>query len=171
MTTAAGLTPAVPTPGLIASLGVRPWIDHTVDGKGFAPVLITHPPARGEADTPAAIEERMRSVAHALGAAPADRTLPDAGERVAAHNGVVLVRLDGTPHALTTRAGNWGRVICETGHVLLAVGLDPLSPAAVGPEVDEYLVASTRSGRLYFAAASVADSARRMYAQANVPRP
>lgn len=158
------LTPAVPAPGVIASLSVRPWVDHISDGKGFAPMLITHPTPRRDADTAAVIEARMRSVAHALGAAPADGTLPDTGERIAVHSGVVLVRLDGTPHALTTRAGNWGRVICEIGHVLLAVGLDPLSPAAVGPEVDEYRVASTKSGRLYFAAASVADSARLMQA-------
>lgn len=163
MTAVDRLAPAVPTPGLIASLGVRPWVDRTNDGEGFAPMLITHPPARRDADTAATIEARMRSVAHALGAAPAHETLPDAGERIAVHNGVMLLRLDGTPHTLTTRAGNWGRVITEIGHVLLAVGLDPLSPAAVGPEVDEYLVSSAKSGRLYFAAATVADPARRIH--------
>ncbi|WP_327662793.1 MULTISPECIES: hypothetical protein [unclassified Streptomyces] len=155
------LTPAVPTPDVIESLSVRPWVDRIGD-QGFAPMLITHPTPRRDADTAAVVEARMRSVAHALGAAPADWTLPDVGERVAVHNGVVLVRLDGTPHALTTRAGHWGRMITEIGHVLLAVGLDPLSPAAIGDEVDEYLVTSMQSGRLYFAAASVADSARRI---------
>ncbi|MET7362405.1 hypothetical protein ABZS76_28795 [Streptomyces sp. NPDC005562] len=161
------LAPAVPTPGVIASLSVRPWVDHTSDGRGFAPMLITHPTPRRDDDTAAVIESRMRSVVHALGAAPADRTLPDAGERIAVHDGVVLVRLDGTPHALTTRAGHWGRMITEIGHVLLAVGLDPLSPAAVGPEVDEYLITSTRSGRLYFAATSVAASARHIQTAAH----
>ncbi|MFJ8933557.1 hypothetical protein ACIRLA_44045 [Streptomyces sp. NPDC102364] len=151
------LSPAVPTPDVLESLSVRPWVDRIGD-QGFAPMLITHPTPRR--DAAAVVEARMRSVAHALGAAPADWTLPDVGERVAVHNGVVLVRLDGTPHALTTRAGHWGRMITEIGHVLLAVGLDPLSPAAIGDEVDEYLVTSMQSGRLYFAAASVADSAR-----------
>ncbi|MGD6753411.1 hypothetical protein [Streptomyces sp. BH105] len=160
------LAPAVPTQGVIASLSVRPWVDHTSDGKGFAPMLITHTTPRRDDDTATVIESRMRSVAHALGAAPADRTLPDAGERIAVHNDVVLVRLDGTPHTLTTRAGHWGRMITEIGHVLLAVGLGPLSPAAVGPEVDEYLVTSTKSGRLYFAAASVAASARHIQIEA-----
>ncbi|MEU3124167.1 hypothetical protein ABZ696_28355 [Streptomyces albidoflavus] len=130
-------------------------------------MLITHPTLLRDDDTAAVIESRMRSVAHALGAAPADRTLPDVGERIAVHNDVVLVRLDGTPHLLTTHAGNWGRVITEIGHVLLAVGLDPLSPAAVGPEVDEYLVASMNAGRLYFAAASVAASARHIQIEAH----
>lgn len=157
----------VPTPTLIASLWVRPWVDHTTDGHGFAPMLITHPPARRDIDTAAAIEARMRCVAHALGAAPPHATLPDAGERIAVQNGVVLVRLDGTSHTLTTRAGNWGRVISEIGQVLLAVGLDPLPNTAVGPGVDAYIRASVTADRLYFAAASVADSARVMNAQAN----
>ncbi|MGW5097088.1 hypothetical protein ACWEQ1_19265 [Streptomyces nodosus] len=165
--TADQLAPAVPTPGVIVSLSVRPWVDHTSDGRGFAPMLITHPEPRRDDDTAAAIESRMLSVAHALGAAPAHKTLPDAGERVAVHNDVVLVRLDGTPHGLITRAGHWGRVITEIGHVLLAVGLDPLSPAAVGPEVDEYLVASMNAGRLYFAAASVTASARHIQTEAH----
>ncbi|MFI7009953.1 hypothetical protein [Streptomyces sp. NPDC050145] len=156
-----------PTPGVIASLCVRPWVDRTLDGDGFAPMLITHPEPRRDADTAAAIEARMLGIVRALGAAPADRTLPDVGDRIAVHNGVVLVRLDGTEHALTTRAGHWGQVITEIGHVLIAVGLDPLPAAAVGPAVDEYLVTSTKSGRLYFAAASVAVPARRIHTRAH----
>ncbi|MFZ3562896.1 MULTISPECIES: hypothetical protein [unclassified Streptomyces] len=164
------LTPAVPTPGVIATLSVRPWVD-SIGDQGFAPMLITHPTPRSDATTADAIEARMLSVAHALGTAPADRTLPDAGERIAVHNGVVLVHLDGTPHALTTRAGNWGRVIREIGHVLLAVGLDPLPPAANGAEVTDYITASVKANRLHFAAASVAAPARRMDAQPEVPHP
>ncbi|MFG2526359.1 hypothetical protein [Streptomyces sp. NPDC048527] len=59
---------SVPSAGLIASLSVRPWIDLTADGTGFAPVLITHPPARRDADTAVAIGQRTLSVARALGA-------------------------------------------------------------------------------------------------------
>lgn len=51
-------------------------------------------------------------------------------------------------------------MITEIGHVLLAVGLDPLSTAANGAEVNEYITASVKANRLYFAAASVAASAR-----------
>ncbi|MFZ3558850.1 MULTISPECIES: hypothetical protein [unclassified Streptomyces] len=134
-------------------------------------MLITHPEPRRDADTAAVIESRMLSIAHALGAAPAHKTLPDVGERVAVHNGVVLVRLDGTPHTLTTRAGNWGQVICEIGHVLLAVGLDPLSTAANGAEVNEYITASVKANRLHFASASVTESVPPMCAQPEVPRP
>lgn len=159
-----------PGAGDIASLSVRPWVDRIGD-QGFAPMLITHPTPRRDVDTAAVIESRMFRVTQALGAAPAHETLPDAGERIAVQNGVVLVRLDGTPHSLTTRAGNWGRVICEIGHVLLAVGLDPLSPSATGVEVNDYITTSVKANRLYFAAASVAESARRMYAQPDRPRP
>ncbi|SDL43417.1 hypothetical protein [Streptomyces indicus] len=166
MTTAAPLTPAVPTPGLIASLSASSWVDRVGD-QVFAPMLITHPPARRDADTAAVIEARMLSVAHALGAAPGNVTLPDVGVRVAVHNGVVLVRLDGTPHMLTTRAGNWGRAVTEIGHVLLAVGLDPLSPAANAVETNEYITTSVKADRVYFAAATVADSPRLIQAQAD----
>ncbi|MFI7008890.1 hypothetical protein [Streptomyces sp. NPDC050145] len=91
----------VPCAGTIASLSVRPWVDRIGD-QGFAPMLITHPPGRFDRDTAAAISSRMLGVAHALGAAPADRTLPDAGERIAVRGGLVMVRLDGTRHMLTT---------------------------------------------------------------------
>ncbi|MFF1356004.1 hypothetical protein [Streptomyces sp. NPDC058297] len=164
MPISAAPTPRVPTPGLIASLSVRPWIDHTADGTGFAPVLITHPPARRDADTAAAISQRMLSVARALGAAPPRATLPYVGERVAVHNGIVLVRLDGSEHMLTMRAGRWAQVIVEIGQVLLAVGLDPLSPGACGADVDEYIECSGKAGRLYFAIAEVAESPRHMQA-------
>ncbi|WP_016908360.1 hypothetical protein [Streptomyces xiaopingdaonensis] len=153
------LAPKAPTSGAIASLSVRPWVDR-INDHGFAPMLITHPRPHRDTDTAAVIESCMLGIARALGTAPAHATLPDAGERIAVHNGVVLLRLDGTPHVLTTRAGNWGRVITEIGHVLLAVGLDPLSTAANGAEVNEYITASVKANRLYFAAASVAVSAR-----------
>ncbi|MFF1400926.1 hypothetical protein ACFVZD_45310 [Streptomyces sp. NPDC058287] len=156
--------PTAPSAGLIASLSVRPWIDHTADGKGFAPVLITHPPGRHDADTAVAIEHRMHCVARSLGAAPPWATLPNVGERVAVHSGVVLVRLDGCDHMLTMRAGRWAQVIVELGQVLLAVGLDPLSPGACGADVDEYIECSGKSGRLYFALAEVAESPRHMQA-------
>lgn len=167
MTTIEQLAPGA---AVIASLSVRPWVDRIGDQR-FAPMLITHPTSRRDADTAAVIESRMLGVARALGAAPAHTTPPDAGERITVHNGVVLVRLDGTSYSLTTRAGNWGQVICEIGHVLLTVGLDPLSPSAAGAEVNDYITASVKANRLHFAAASVAESARRMYAQPEEPGP
>jgi hypothetical protein len=51
--------------------------------------------------------------------------------------------------------------------VLLAIGLDPLSPAATGADVNEYVAASIAAGRLYTAAASVVASARHMCARAH----
>lgn len=170
MTSIEQFAPTAPTSGVIASLSVRPWVDY-VNDRGFAPMLITHPTPRRDADTATVIESRMLGVAQALGTAPAYARLPDVGERIAVRNGVVLVRLDGNPHSLTTRAGNWGRVIYEIGQVLLAVGLDPLSPSAAGADVNDYVTASLRASRLYFAAASVADSVCHVHARLEEPRP
>ncbi|MEW1867062.1 hypothetical protein AB0420_02490 [Streptomyces caelestis] len=159
------ITPIAPTPGIIASLTVRPWLDYTEYGAHFAPMLITHPPARRDDDTPAAIEARMRGIASALGAVPSNRRMADAGTRVAVHRGVVLLRLDGTPHALTVRAPRWGRIITGLGAVLLAVGLDPLSSGACGAEVDEYLERAGETGRIRFAGARVATHPRQWGAE------
>jgi len=159
------LTPAVPTPGVIASLSVRPWVDTTLGGKSVAPMLITHPPALRDGDTAIVIEERTRGVAHALGAAPAHATVPDVGTRIAVHRGVAVVRLDGTEHALTTRAGTWGRTVTKIGHVLLVAGLDPLAASVRGPDLGDYLTSSAKADRLYLAAARVAARPRLLNVQ------
>lgn len=156
------LAPVAPTPGTLASLSVRPWIDSTVDGKPFAPILITHPPGRRDADTADAIEARMRGVAAALGAAPAEAPLMYVGARVAVHQGRVVVRLDETPYALTARAGRWTHVIRELGQVVLTVGLDPLRTDAHGAEIDEYIESQGVARRLFTGLAGVADSPRRL---------
>ncbi|MFD9212110.1 hypothetical protein ACFVY9_03120 [Streptomyces sp. NPDC059544] len=164
-------TPTAPTPGLIASLTVRPWLDHTEGGEHFAPMLITHPAPRRDDDTPAAIEARMLGVADALGAVQPDRRLPDTGMRVAVHRGVVLVRLDGTSHTLTVRAPRWGRIITGLGAVVLAVGLDPLSAGAHGAEIDEYIERAGGAGRILFAGAQVALDARQLQRPAPLAAP
>ncbi|WP_261398791.1 hypothetical protein [Streptomyces misionensis] len=149
-----------PTPGVIASLAVRPWIDHTAAGQNFAPMLITHPTPRRPDDTPEAIEAGMRGVAQALGAGRPDCFLPDVGPRVAIHRGTVLIRFEGAPHLLTTRAPRWVQIVTGLGLVLLAVGFDPLSPGTHGAEVDEYIERAGKSDRIRFAGARVAHSAR-----------
>lgn len=154
--------PIAPTAGLIASLTVRPWIDHTADGKTFAPMLITHPPGRRDVDTANAIEARMRGVADALGAAPAHAPLPYVGARVAVHQGVVLVRFDDTLHALAIRPGRWTQVVRDLGQVLLIVGLDPLQGGAHGAEIDQYIESEGVARRLFTGIAGVADSPRRL---------
>src|SRR5690606_17894464 len=130
--------------------------DHTEHGEHFAPMLITHPAPRRDDDTPAVIEARMLGVADALGAVRPDRRMPDTGTRVAVHRGVVVVRLDGTPHTLTARAPRWGRIVTGLGTVMLAVGLDPLSAGAHGVEIDAYIERAGATGRIRFAGARVA---------------
>lgn len=153
MTTA--LTPAAPTAGVIASLSVRPWVDQTLDGRSFAPLLLTHPPARRDDDTPAAIEARMRGIALALRADLPDDRMTSTGARVAVHRGVVLVRFDGTPYVLTVHAPRWGRIAAGIGAVLLAVGFDPLPAGACGAEIDQYIERAGVTRRIRFASADV----------------
>lgn len=156
------IEPVAPTAGTLASLSVRPWLDFTVDGKTFAPMLITHRPGRRDDETPQTIEARMLGIANALGAAPVAAPLQETGPRVAVHKGVVLVRLDGTDHALTVRAGRWGRIIQDLGQVLLAVGTLPLHESSAQAEVDQYIESTAHAGCLYLAVATVAESARHL---------
>ncbi|WP_029391765.1 hypothetical protein [Streptomyces xiaopingdaonensis] len=149
--------PPVPTPGLIASLHVRLWLDHTADGRQFAPLLITHPPARRTGEDAATIEARMRGVAEAIGASPPGPLLPESGPRLTVHGaGLLLVHLDGTPHALRLhQPARRLHVLAGLGQVLLAVGLDPLGSHACGAAVDRYVEAAGEAGRVCFAAAGV----------------
>lgn len=150
-----------PTPGLIASLGVRLWLDRTPTGQAFAALLLTHPLGRREDETPAAIEQRMLGVAEALGAAPAGETVPDAGERITLRPSGLLVHFDDTPHALHVPYPRpSGRFVAELGDVLVSIGLDPLATSAHGAEVDEYITRTTASGRMWCAAARVAGPPR-----------
>jgi hypothetical protein len=169
--TVARVEPVAPTAGTLALLSVRPWLDYTVDGKTFAPMLITHRPGRRDDETPQAIEARMRGIANALGAAPAAAPLQSTGPRVAVHRGVVMVRLDGIEHVLTVRAGRWARIVEDLGQVLLVVGLDPLSQASAQVEVDQYIEKSVHSGGLYMAVAGVVESPRHLPPALEVQRP
>ncbi|MCX2967277.1 MULTISPECIES: hypothetical protein [Streptomyces] len=146
--------PAPPSPGLIASLRVRAWLDHTVDGRAFAPVLITHPANAG--DLPGVVEPRMRTVARALGARPAGAHVPDVGPRVIVRRGGLLVRFDGTPFVLrVAKPARWGTALAALGRALLVVGLDPLPARAAQPEVDAYLEHACADDRVHVAAAGV----------------
>lgn len=149
-----------PTAGLIASLDVRTWLDHTPNAEVFASVLITHPPARRVGESPQAIAQRMLGVAHALGAASPSAELPDVGARVICRHGVVALALDGTDYLLRVpKQAEWAETIANLGQVLVVVGLDPLSAAAHGDQVNEYIAASCHNGRMRFAAARVAVTA------------
>ncbi|MEU9792662.1 hypothetical protein AB0E27_18890 [Streptomyces sparsogenes] len=154
--------PPVPTPGLIASLNPRLWLDHTIGGEVFAALLLTHPAPQLEDVDPVEIERTMHRVAASLGLAPRDQGLMDVGERLTVHKGgVILLHFDGAQYALRLPAHpRWAQTIAGFGKVLLAVGLDELSPVASPAEIDEYIEAGGETGRLLVGLARVADSPR-----------
>ncbi|MGW7248801.1 hypothetical protein [Streptomyces decoyicus] len=149
-----------PTPGLIASLNVRTWLDHTASNDVFTVLMLSYPaPQFGEIDADA-VEWTMRGVAAALGALPADRPVPTIGARVITAGGDALVWFAGCPYALRLTHPRWTQTITRLGRVLLAVGLDELSPVASRAEVDEYIEGSRASGRMHVALADVGTSPR-----------
>lgn len=154
--------PPVPTPGLIASLNARLWLDHTLGGQVFTALLLTHPASPFEDVDPDEIERSMRGVAASLSVTPRNQGLADVGERITVHHGgVILLHFDGSKYGLRLPAHpRWAQAIAGFGRVLLAVGLDELSPVASRAEVDEYIEAGGETGRLLVGLASVADSPR-----------
>ncbi|GAA2334585.1 hypothetical protein [Streptomyces cuspidosporus] len=154
--------PPAPTPGLIASLKPRLWLDHTIGGEVFAALLLTYPAPQVEDVDPANIERTMHGVAASLGLAPRDQGLVDVGERLTVHpGGAILLHFDGAEYALRLPAHQrWAQTIAGFGKVLLAVGLDELSSVASPAEVDEYIEAGGETGRLLVGLARVADSPR-----------
>lgn len=154
--------PSAPTPGLIASLNARLWLDHTLGGQVFTALLLTHPTSQIEDVDPATVERSMRGVAVSLGVVPRDQGLADVGERLTVHQGgVILLHFDASKYGLRLPAHpRWAQAISGFGQVLLAVGLDELSPVASRAEVDEYIEAGGETGRLLVGLATVADSPR-----------
>ncbi|MEU5108460.1 hypothetical protein AB0H07_40430 [Streptomyces sp. NPDC021354] len=154
--------PPVPTPGLVASLKPRLWLANTPDAELFTALLITYPAPQIEDADPAEIERTMRVVAASLGVAPRDQGLVTVGERITVHSGgVILLHFDGSQYGLRIPAHpRWAEAICGFKRVLLAVGLDELSPVASPAEVDEYIEAGGEHGRLLMGLATIADSPR-----------
>lgn len=152
MTTTAPAT--TPTAGLIASLGVRIWVDHAPDGGQFVPLLLTHPPARRSGESAATIERDMQLVADALGALPCEAQLPYVGDRVALRDGgLMVVRFDGAGHVLRVRKlERLAPMLDALGQVVIVVGLDPL---AHGDDVDRYIEHASAANRLRCALAGV----------------
>ncbi|AKY02198.1 hypothetical protein AVV13_gp49 [Streptomyces phage SF1] len=160
MTTATTLVPLTAlSAGLIASLDVRTWLDHTRDNRVFSPLLLSYPATRFGPVDPAEVEQQMLSVAAALDAAPASSGLPDVGERVTVRSGGMMLHFNDCPYALRLPQchSQWAAAIQGLGRVLVIVGLDELSSTATRDEVDEYLEAAANGDRLYFGLATVTD--------------
>lgn len=155
--------PPVPTPGLIASLSARVWLDHTLGGEVFTALLLTFPAPQFEDVDRAEVERTMRGVAVSLGVAPRDLVLAHTGERITVRDGgLILLHFDGSPYALRLPAhSRWAQVIRGFGQVLLAVGLDELSPVASRAEIDEYMEAGGGTGRLLVGLAALRSARER----------
>ncbi|AQW55313.1 hypothetical protein ACIQPP_05695 [Streptomyces violaceusniger] len=148
------------TAGLIARINVRTWLDHTADDNVFSVMMLTYPAPQFEDVNAHAIERTMRGVAASLGAVPFGQPLPAVGARVVASGGEALVWFSGCPWALKLTHPRWVRTINKFGRVLLAVGLDELSPVASKSEVDEYIEGARQCGRMHVALADVGSSVR-----------
>lgn len=148
---------AAPSPGLIASLGVRVWLEVSNTGQLFAPLLITHPPARREGETSEGIVTRMRTVAEALLLEGPSSRVPDVGACVTVSpRGQVLLHFSGTPCALRLPInGAYATSLTRLGSVLLAVGLDPLSKGASREVMDRYIREELLGERLLLGSATV----------------
>ncbi|MFF1498725.1 hypothetical protein ACFVZR_02310 [Streptomyces sp. NPDC058316] len=158
-----------PTSGLIARLNVRTWLDHTVDGRMFAPMLITYPAPQFEDADPVEVERQMLGVARSLGAVPAvlgtahGMAPAFAGRRVTVHpGGDMLVHFDGCSYSLrVTKSPRWSSLVMNLGHVLLAVGLDELSAVASRSEIDEYIEHAGETGRIHATVAALTEARNR----------
>ena len=150
-----GVTLPAPTAGLIASLTAHAAVETARHGdEVFGSLLITHPPQLG-AD--ARIELDMRGVAAAVGAVTPSEWIPDVGARVAvSQDGEIRIRFDGTDYiARLHLPSHYGPALLALGHVLLAVGLDPLKRAVTLAEREQYIYHAVTAGRVLFASAEV----------------
>ncbi|WP_329151181.1 hypothetical protein OIU91_28275 [Streptomyces sp. NBC_01456] len=151
--------PPIPTAGLIASLNVRTWLDHTADDTVFSALLITHPVPQFEAVDPSEVERRMRGVALAIGAVPLGTPPPEIAARVTCQGETALVHFEGCPYSIKVPAyRHWAKTVTGFGQVLLAVGLDALPAVASRAHVDEYLQLAGEYGRMHFALATLGGS-------------
>jgi hypothetical protein len=147
--------PPVPTPDLILSLSVRTSLEQTDDARVFGAVMLTYPaPQFGEVD-PADVEEKMRGVAASLGAVPYGEAVPTVGARISMHGTDAVLWFAGCPYGLSVKHPRWATAAVNLGEVLLAVGLDELSPGASRAEVDEYRVYAAEAGRIHVAHAQI----------------
>ncbi|MEU8776285.1 hypothetical protein [Streptomyces sp. NPDC048606] len=149
MTAAEPALPA-PAPGLLASVIVMTSLDDTPLGH-VAFLLIAHPPARRGGETPLTIETQMRGLGAALGLATTSEPLPDIGRRLQmqGHQAAIL-DVGQCDYMLRVPAGSgeWARFVAKGGPVVVALGLDELSPGSDRAKVEEYLAASAVADRL-----------------------
>ncbi|MEV8021074.1 hypothetical protein AB0O76_33030 [Streptomyces sp. NPDC086554] len=138
--------------GLIASLATATWLDTDPTGATLCCLLLVPQPPRSPYETPVITEQRMRTVAAALGLGPAAAPPPDIGPRLRPLGPTdVVLRFDGTPYRKRIPAGRpWTLLLRRQTPAALVLGLDALSRAAAPAEIDAYLDRATHQQRLLF---------------------
>ncbi|MFD7291590.1 hypothetical protein [Streptomyces sp. NPDC059863] len=138
--------------GLIASLATATWLDTDPAGAILCCLLLVPQPPRSPYETPAIIEQRVRTVARALGLGPTTAPPPDSGPRLRPLSPTdVALRFDGTPYRKRIPAGRaWTLLLRQGTPAALVLGLDVLSRAAAPAEIDAYLDRATLQQRLLF---------------------
>ncbi|WP_327323139.1 hypothetical protein OG735_12000 [Streptomyces sp. NBC_01210] len=140
------------SPGLIACLATATWLDTDPTGATLCCLLLVPQPSRSPYETPTVIEQRMRTIATALGLGPATAPPPDIGPRLRPISPTdVALRLGGTPYRKRIPAGRpWTLLLRQRTPVALVLGIDALSRAALPAEIDAYLDRATLQQRLLF---------------------
>ncbi|MFE3774853.1 hypothetical protein [Streptomyces sp. NPDC059122] len=138
--------------GSIASLATATWLDTDPAGARLCCLLLVPQPPRSPYETPTIIEQRMRTVATALGLGPATAPPPDTGARLRPLSPIdVALRFDGTPYRKRIPAGRpWTLLLRERTPAALVLGLDALSRTAAPADIDAYLDRATLQQRLLF---------------------
>ncbi|MHC0430885.1 hypothetical protein ACX6XY_11930 [Streptomyces sp. O3] len=138
--------------GLIASLATVTWLDTDPTGATLCCLLLVSQPPRAPYETPTVIEQRMHTLAIALGLGPATAPPPDIGPRLRPLSPTdVALRFDDTPYRKRIPAGRpWTLLLRQRTPVALVLGLDPLSRTASPAEIDAYLDRTTLQQRLLF---------------------
>ncbi|MFD3565021.1 hypothetical protein ACFWVU_35980 [Streptomyces sp. NPDC058686] len=138
--------------GLIASLASATWLDTDPAGATLCCLLLVPLPSRSQHEAPVIIEQRMRTIATALGLGPATSPPPDIGPRLRLLSPTdVTLRFDRTPYRKRISAGRpWTLLLRQGTPVALVLGLDAVSRAATPTEIDAYLDHATLQQRLLF---------------------
>ena len=144
-----------PTAELVRTLNARIWVDTAVRGGiVFAILLITHPGGTGS--TTIDTERRLLGLCAALDLADPSSLMPAVGDRIAiGPTGEVRLRPGGGSGHVLAVDPNYVQVLLRLGCAVVAVGLDPLDPAADRREVERYVGETTMRGRMRLGLATV----------------
>jgi hypothetical protein len=125
--------------GMLACLQVAMGLDEIADGRLFAYLLLTHPPAWRGAETAEGIERDLRDLGTRLGLSPeTSNEVPHIGTTLALLRGLVLLDLGDKYLKLGRPGSDWATHLEAGGPVVVIVGLD-LAQLHNEADVDAYI--------------------------------